>query len=204
MHESHWFDLTIPSFLTAESSRKPLNITRTSMVRLLTYHQVMAEYEKFLSVFGSREGPPDHLFSGFRDETHLESPSKELSIPELGRSGQHFQLCYNLKTPKSKRKGEWTILQAAIHHQFDVKEGTAFWMITQARLDLYHDINRLTDSFGKEEGFNISSPVRSFNGSLSIHLASAHWAKSGWGQYLQSLSKKVEDRVRHNPLSSCY
>ena len=130
------------SFITADNSRAPLRLTQDMLLRLLSFHQVMPVYLDFLSVFGSQNEARDLRFSGFREQVAL-SITHRASIPELGRSGRQFQLSYNLKAVACKSalgialtEQQWSIRQAAIHHQFDVESGLSLWIITQGRLFL--------------------------------------------------------------------
>src|SRR6187402_2626297 len=108
------------------------------LLRILRYHQVMPGYLDFMAVFGSQNENRDLRFSGFREQTSITKPSRALEMRNLGRSGRQFQLCYNLKAVACKSlpgtdlsEQQWSVRQAAIHHQFDVEEGTTLWIVTQ-------------------------------------------------------------------------
>lgn len=160
----------------------------------------MPEYVNFLAVFGRQEGPADPLYSQFCEQTMLSTPNYSLSLPHLGRSGRHFQLCYNLKAPafKSalpKENSEWSIRQVAVHHQFDVDHGNTLWLITRGGDDIYTRVRNLTDEFGRPEDKDMSSPTASFRATLSIHLFHSMWALEQWKPYLLHLHREVERRV---------
>jgi len=91
-------------YLYGQSSRSELKITRQMLSIILTYHQVMPAYLDFVFAFGAQSDPRDLRFSGFQEQTMLKTPQPGIEIPELGRSGRQFQLCYNLKGVKQRFK----------------------------------------------------------------------------------------------------
>ena len=195
-----FFTLILCSFLQADNSRVELKVTRRSLERLLSYHQVMPEYISFISVFGRQEGPADPLFSDFCEQTMLGKPISGLKIDHLGRSGRYYQLCYNFKAPgrvdDPKDSAPWSIRQAAFHHQFDVEKGTTLWLTTRGGIDLYERVKYLTDSYGRLEDRDFSTPTSSFRATLPIHLLHASWASEQWKPYVRWLTTTVEHRVR--------
>lgn len=165
----------------------------------MSFHHVMPHYLDFLQVYASPHGEDQELhFSGFSTEKVLVNPVPGTDIPELGRSGRRFQLCYNLKAaaPKDEHnEGTWKIRQAVIHHQFDVGQGTQVWMIGDPHAaikerigDLYSDTNKYPTSF--------SDMGQSFRSSMHIHLVCARWAASEWKRNVKFLEKGAEDLVR--------
>jgi len=155
------------------------------LVRILSYHQVMPAYLDFLSVFGQQSKPRDLRFSGFREQSVLSNPPRGLIIPAFGRSGCQIQLCYNLKSPsivpsKSAMPKEWSIRQVAVHHQFDVVEGTALWIITKGDQLFKERIQDLTGKDGRPEDRAFGTPGESFRSSLAVHLLACHWSTGDW------------------------
>jgi hypothetical protein len=186
------------SFFWAGDSRKALKLTRTMMARLLTYHQVMPAYLDFVSVFGLQARPRDLRFSGFREQTLLSNPPRVPAMSSLGRSGRQFQLCYNVKAPFHKTAPHkiWTIRQAAIHHQFDVVEGTSLWVVTKGDLELKARIEQLTGPLGRPEDRSLTTPQDCFRSSLAVHLLLCHWSNEEWRWYIQSLEDEIDKKVR--------
>lgn len=87
-------------------------------------------------MYGSRDGRNREVrFSRFRTEKSLDNPYADLKLNALNRSGERYQLCYNLKTVvlnvvdncKAIDK-EWNIRQAFCYHQFDVDKATQLWL----------------------------------------------------------------------------
>ena len=120
------------SFVHAPHSRERLKTTREMLMSVLTYHQDMPAFMDFLIRLGLQEYPQDFDFSGFRQQTTLSDFDRGLRIPEVGRSGRGYQLCYSLKAveqSKSQAEWPWSIRQTAIHHSFDVHHGRANWIV---------------------------------------------------------------------------
>lgn len=73
---------------------------REMLMLLFSYHQVMPTFLDFLFPFGRQEFAQNFYFSGFRSQCRLSDNQGSLSVPQLGRSGQSYELCYNLKSGK--------------------------------------------------------------------------------------------------------
>jgi hypothetical protein len=136
-----WDNLLIvrsQSFLGLDRERAPLKITQRMLCRILTYHQVAPDYLNFLYIFGKQSRAQDLRYSGFRSHASLTVARPGMAIPDLGRSGSCFELCYNLKTVVCKNPSAdhlqrtWAIRQGAVYHQFDVLNGKALWLMTTA------------------------------------------------------------------------
>ena len=164
----------------------------------------MPAYLDFVSVYGSQLDPRDLRFSGFHEQITLASDhSSQFEVPGLRRSGQQYQLCYNLKAvaalpqdPNYPDIKEWSIRQAAFHHQFDVKYGTATWISTKGGLkDLKTRVEELTGKEGRPEDKDYSSPAACFNSSLSVHLMYCSWSMEGWRSYIRWLEDTIERKV---------
>jgi hypothetical protein len=168
----------------------------------MTYHQVMPAYLDFMLVLGAQSNPKDLRFSGFREQVKLRSPSTESTICSLGRSGQHYQLCYNVKSVQSKKKSdesvkfdEWSIRQTAVYHSFDVVNGTALWIITKGGDDLYDRFEELAGPNAKAEDKQYRTPELAFWPSLATHLILCHWSTEDWRWYIQWLEEVVDHDV---------
>ncbi|KAF7531297.1 hypothetical protein G7054_g8991 [Neopestalotiopsis clavispora] len=192
-------------FLLSDSVTSPLSISAKSASRLMTYHQVSPNFFDFLDVYGSITADNRELrFSGFRSELYLTNPEPGLIMPELGRSGRHFQINYNLKTVAFKEKIEdsgpvsslWKIRQAAIHHQFDVGSGVQLWIYGDPHAALKDRVAEIvSDQRNHKEKFD--TMCSSFKSSLKVHLQSARWSTEGWRQYILSLEDTVQKLTSH-------
>jgi hypothetical protein len=191
-------------FINAESSRRPLRITRPMLHRILTYHQVMPGYLDFLSVFGTQNEARDLRFSGFRDQTFLKQTTspRPLEIESLKRSGRRYQLSYNLKAVASKSLAgtevsnqQWYIPQAAFHHQFDVVHGTALWIVTQGHSSIKERIEDMVSIRGRPEDRAFANREGCFRTTLTTNLLYCHWSTEEWRWYIQWLEEVMEKEV---------
>lgn len=196
--------LTLKRFLCPNSIFSPLPISLKSVSRLLTFHQVSPSFFEFLDVYGSiRWIDREIRFSGFKTEIYLGHPEPGSPLLELGRTGRHYQLCYNMKTvaPQEHLKEPlpgrslWQIRQAAIHHQFDVGTGLQLWIYGDPYAAIEKKITEMvSDQPDLKEKFDTISA--SFISSLEIHLLSAKWSAEGWRQYILYLEDALENLVR--------
>ncbi|KAL9021295.1 MAG: hypothetical protein Q9185_001500 [Variospora sp. 1 TL-2023] len=192
-------------FISGGNSREPLKISRRMLTRILTYHQVMPCYLDFMSVFGLSKSARELRFSGFRAQVLLKNPTPNSAMPDLGRSGRHFQMCYNLKSvarvPDEKRV-VWSIRQAAIYHQFDIEKGTALWIVTKGNLEIKDRIKTLTGKDGRAEDRAFDTPEQCLKSSLAVHLLHCHWSTEDWRWYVQSLEDQIDTETEiavHGP-----
>lgn len=168
----------------------------------------MPGYLDFISVFGTQSRPRDLRFSGFREQTLLSNPPCGPSVPALGRSGRQFQLCYNLKSVSSlspagtpTKNKEWSIRQAAFHHQFDIDEGTTLWIVAKGDWEIKERIQDMTGKDGRPEDKSFDKPEECFRSSLAVHLLNSHWSTEDWRWYIQWLEDVVDQEV--NEESKC-
>lgn len=165
------------------------------LTRILTYHQVMPGYLDFLHAFGAQDNPQAQYFAGFYQQTML---GDNAQIPKMfGRSWRQYQICYNLRgvTPKRDPHGDisqWSVRQAAIHHQFDVVYGTALWTVTKGRQDLLERFEQFTKS---SSGRFFDSLQACFQTSMQTHRMFCHWAAEDWRQYIDWLEDGLESNV---------
>lgn len=192
-------------FIYSDLSRKPLNITQEMLLRILSYHQVMPSYLDFLSVFGTQMEPRDLRFNSFHAQTTLSTNGlRGPAVPAVGRSGRQYQMCYNLKAVAcisdswtATRDKEWSIRQAAFHHQFDVDEGTTLWISTKGRLeDLKERVQDLTGKDGRLEDRSYGTPEECFKSSLSVHLMYCHWSAEEWRWYIRWLEDVINQETQ--------
>lgn len=162
----------------------------------------MAGYLDFISVFGLQSEPRDLRFSGFWEQTLLTSPALGPTVLSLGRSGRQYQLCYNLKSVSCKpgqtmslEDKDWSIRQAAFHHQFDVVEGTTLWIVTQGRHEIMDRIKNLTGKNGRPEDRACGTVEECFRSTLAVHLLFANWSVEEWRWYIQWLERVIDRQV---------
>ncbi|KAI1209586.1 uncharacterized protein F4807DRAFT_97684 [Annulohypoxylon truncatum] len=182
-------------------SRSKLRLTRAMFTDILTFHQVMPAFLEFIHVFGQQGEFTDLHFTGFREQVILTNPPKELIIPELGRSGKHYQICFNLKgvSLKSECKedfmlNEWSIRPAVFHHQFDVSNGNTLWIVIKGNQEIQDRFKALTGKDARAQDKSFGSVEESFHSSLSAHLLYCHWAMEDWRWYIVWLEKAVDKK----------
>lgn len=225
--------LTSSSFFQAESGQAKLDVSLLHAQKVLTYFQVMPSYIDFMAAFTKKrmdeEDVSDLRFSSFRESIRLSSDEGGLDLPHLAISGHGYQLSYNLKSVANKSRERaswnvnkdaqdtwnWSIRQAAFHHQFDTKEGTSLWIITSARnyiqervrnmtgqteaskqganLAPGHDLGDELDSHPRDRTFTTAED--SFIASLSVHLMLAQYASEDWKGYIRWLEQMIEKKV---------
>ncbi|KAL2059817.1 hypothetical protein VTL71DRAFT_10201 [Oculimacula yallundae] len=164
------------------------------------YHQVMPSYIDMISVFGSQLEARELRFSGFREQTILSSPDPGTIIPDLGRSGKQFQLCYHLKTVDCTsiaalraQDKTWSIRPATFLHQFDVVYGTTLWIVTKGEVDdIKKSIQDVTGVTGRPTNRAFGTSAECFVSSLTIHLLYCHWSTKSWVAYLEWLEFRID------------
>ena len=163
----------------------------------------MPTYLDFMLVFGAQSEFRGLRFSGFREQTMISSPPRGLQIPDLGRSGRQFQLCYNLisvafktENPANPALNEWSMRQAAIHHQFDVEEGTTLWIVTKGHKDVLERFKELTGKGGRPDDKSFATVEECFRSSLGAHLMYCHWSTENWRWYIQWLETVIEKQTK--------
>ena len=155
----------------------------------------MPSYLEFLLLFGRHRHSRERRFSAFRSEVLLDG--RNLNLELLGRHGNHFELCYNLKTVArwTTDGDQWSIRQGAFYHKFDVRQGNAVWLITRAGLDIKERIESLTGKTGRPEDREFQTPAQCLKSSLAVHLLLCQWSAINWRTYFQYLEDLVETQV---------
>ncbi|KAI0888744.1 uncharacterized protein GGS22DRAFT_152260 [Annulohypoxylon maeteangense] len=184
-------------------SMSKLRLTRAMLTKILTFHQVMPAFLEFIYVFGQQDDSADLHFTGFREQVILTDPPDGLIIPKLGRSGKHYQICFNLKgvALKSKNKDDftlddWSIRPAAFHHQFDVSNGNTLWLVVKGNQEIQDRFKDLTGKDARAQDKCFDSVEKSFRSSLSAHLLYCYWAMEDWRWCISWLEKAVDKKHR--------
>lgn len=157
---------------------------------------------EFLAVLGRQDEAKDPKFTGFRELIVLGHQAEDLAVAELGRSGRHYQLCYNIKSVVNKGGEEgrlmfnpWSTRQAAVHHQFDVVSGSALWIVAKGNLDLQRRFASMTKPKAPLDGRSFATTEECLRSSLAAHLLFCLSATEDWRGYVQWLERKVADIV---------
>ncbi|KAM7204656.1 hypothetical protein V8F20_003440 [Naviculisporaceae sp. PSN 640] len=190
-------------FLISDSALAPLECTRDALLRILTYHQVMPNYIDFLLVYGAQEEDRELRYGGFRSRTVLTDPHPGLVVPGLQRSGCQYEICFNLKAvslkeenPKDPFVRRWKVRQSAIYHRFDLKTGTALWIIGDPREAVKGIFGDVLPQGPVPRGFRFGTVVECFQSSLDTHLILAQWSSDEWRSHIQSLEASIDELTR--------
>lgn len=189
-------------YIHGVNSRARLRITRSMLLELFTFHQVMPDYLDFILVFGLQSEASEVNFSSFREQITLKLQHASTEIDSLGRSGKQYQLCYNLKgatrkyrNPEDQGEDQWSVRQAAFYHRFDVVGGNILWIVTKGGLDIQSRFKELTGSGARPEDKAFGTPDECFRSSLSAHLLFSHWSTEDWRGYIKWLEYTIEKDV---------
>ena len=168
---------------------------------VLTYHQVMPVFLDTLFPFGKQQYPQDFHFSGLWYESRLPESQRGPRIPELGRSGRDFQLCYSLKSVepwKSDPEWPWSVRQMAVYHAFDAGSGSAVWIVVKGNGLMKDRLKSETESPGPLGSSSSSTSSEAFASALKTHLVFCDWAGENWRWYI----KFLEDEFQHSTRST--
>ncbi|KAF2734141.1 hypothetical protein EJ04DRAFT_603831, partial [Polyplosphaeria fusca] len=179
------------------------------LTQVLSFHQVMPAYLNFVFPFGVQIDPKETRFSGFRERTQMISDPLNSLPPQLGRSGQFYELCYNLRgvsLVNDDSDNDWSIRQAAIYHRFDIASGNVVWIVTKGGLDLQQRFKHLTGDMGRPEDKSFGNIGECFRSSLAAHLLYCQWATEDWRWYVLWMENLMDaevsiGRVRRDTIS---
>lgn len=167
------------------------------LVFILTYHQVMPAFLDFMFSFGRQQYAQDFHFSGFHYESHLNAAERSLKIARLGRSGQEFHLCYNLKSVERYPNAPhwpWSIRQMAVYHSFDVETGRTFWIVIKANQVMKDRITSATkDGTTRSDLSSFDNTVHAFASSLAAQLLLCIWCAENWRWYINFLEETLRE-----------
>jgi hypothetical protein len=90
---------------------------------------------------------------------------------------------------------QWSIRQAAIHHQFDIVTGTTLWIVAKGDKEIKDRIEDLNGPVGRPEDRNFSTPEECFKRTLSAHMVYCHWSTEDWRSYIQWLEEYIDREV---------
>lgn len=190
-------------FFYARNSRDRLFTTQKMFTDTLTCHQVMPEFLDFIFPFGRREDAEDFHFGALKIDNRFGISQTTVSIQELGRSGQQYQMCYNLRFVE-RYKGDsdwpWSIRQSAIFHSFDVENGRTVWIIVKGNLSIRNRISKAVnlsnDTIKKSDIHSYKSVSESFTSSINIHSNLCDMATENWRWYINFLEGEFQRLTR--------
>lgn len=163
-----------------------------------TYHQVLPAFLDFLLPFGEQQYPHDSCFHDFRHDSRLNTLSRGIEIPELGRSGHDLRFCYSLKSVERSdaQRWPWSVRQASIYHSFDLQSGATNWAIIKGDDLLQERMSKLSNSSTYQKLGPSSSACDLLAATFQAHLLLCDWAAESWRWYLNYLEERFQQDTR--------
>ena len=212
-------------FLLNNERGEPLQISRTSLQRLLTFHQVSPT---FLDILGDYRGTwsdeRELRSTSFRTSMIPLEPPKSAVIPSLFRTGRRYQMSFDLKIPKELKSGGKELKSGGKElksgekeiksGEKELKSGGKFYKVRQVALHHQFDVESgvqlwiVGDPYGlvknRVQGYlpmkgctaTFGDLQASFRSSLEIHLEILGMAAEMWSQYTKDAEENVQDMVR--------
>jgi len=172
---------------------------------VFTYHQVMPAFIDFIFPFGKQDRQQDFHFSSLRHEIRCFTDEKALQLLELGRSGQDFRLCYNLKSVEvslNQPHWPWSVRQSAMYHSFDVVTGKSFWIFIKGDDLIERRIKNATKRT-QDSGLDLATSVScDFAATLAVHMILLDWCGENWRWYINHLEEAHQEITRPALLTS--
>ncbi|EXJ71135.1 uncharacterized protein A1O5_06129 [Cladophialophora psammophila CBS 110553] len=188
-------------FLVASPRANALRITKRMLFRVLTHHQVPAQHLNLLFLFTQHNTLNGVRHDSFWGQLAFGKPLPGLEAPDLGRSGRHYEISFNLKGADLANVGfcdpahNWSIYNAAIYHKLDTVHGTTVWIITTPEGNLSHSVTKATFDSDDIERRSSGTPAECYISSLKVHTTLARWAGESWCAYFQCLGELVQNKA---------
>lgn len=165
---------------------------------IMSYHQVIPPFLDFLHSFGYQEFPRDFYLSGFRQENFFENRIHTGTIDNLGRSGQEFQISYNLRSVEAvSTPQKWSIRQTATACSFDLLNGRTTWIVLKAKRNMRKRIKAASQSTRSRDFLELDTLEGAFSALLATHTIFCEWAREGWARYINFLEDNLQQKTRH-------
>jgi len=167
---------------------------------LCTYHMLSPIFLELLFLFGKQNYAKDFYLSGFRSmENFSQSVNNILSLPNLGRSGLDFQLCYNLRSVESTLYPEdwpWSIRQTMVHHSFDTRTGRTIWLMVKGNKLIRERFSKALKIPQSSDLNCFSTQLETFSASLTVHLILCEWSRENWASYISFIEDQFQRKTR--------
>lgn len=179
-------------FITAPTSRSPLDCSKELFTFAFTFFQVMARFLDLVLTFGQQVEEKDFHYTAFSEESFLNSDEARLyAIPRLGRSGQDIRVCYNLWSVEKSSSPAWSIRQTAVYHSFDVHTGRSVWINVKGNELMQARITQAVNSCGPLQVAAMESDSGAFSAALHTHMLIMEWSGENWRSLISSLEKDI-------------
>ncbi|KAJ9603080.1 hypothetical protein H2200_012375 [Cladophialophora chaetospira] len=186
------------AFVGAPTARRALYISLAMSQWIFSVFQVLPAFLEFLFVFGEALYPVDSQFSGFREDCRLETTLQRQKITELNRSGQDYQICFNLKSFESKDglQWPWSCRQTVLFHAFDAQNGQATWICIKANDIIRERLKEASDRISNRDPNAFSTLSKKFCNTLTIHLVIVEWCAESWRRYTSDVEEHLQNIKR--------
>ncbi|KAK5064909.1 hypothetical protein LTR84_000743 [Exophiala bonariae] len=187
-------------FFYGLNSRSELWVTYDMVSFALTYHQVHPWFLDFLFPFGQQIIPRDFRFSSFRRASHQSKTQGVWDVPQLGRSGQGYHICYNMKSVENKSTNPlmpWLLEQIVIYHSYDTLTGQAFWIILKGNDSMRNDLEQSVRRRKQKGEDSYADLIDSFDATIEVHLEVCDWSRRGWRWYINYLETRLDELTEH-------
>lgn len=184
----HW------AFIEASSFRNFLEISRDMMLYLCSFFQVMPAFIELILPFGRKLYDSNFHFSAFRQDVRLDPKAGRGKLDEVNRSGQDYQLCYNLKSVvlSIEQDWPWSFQQAAVSHCFDVGKGSSSWILLEAQSNIRQRVTEVLKTILDGNPDAYSNKITNFAHSLVCHMVLANWCVENWRWYIEHFEERLD------------
>ncbi|ETI27925.1 hypothetical protein G647_00374 [Cladophialophora carrionii CBS 160.54] len=181
-------------FVGAPNARRALYISLAMSQWIFSVFQVLPSFLEFLFVFGESLYPVDSQFSGFREDCRLETTLQRQKITELERSGQDYQICYNLKSFERKEglQWPWSCRQTVVFHAFDAQQGQATWITIKANDVIRERLKEASDMILSRDPSAFTTLSNKFANTLTNHLVVVEWCAETCRRYLSDIEENLQ------------
>lgn len=180
--------------LYSSDTRSPLFVSRQMLTVILTYHQMRAHFLDFLFMYGDQEEPRDPFFTSFRAYKTIREGQQCFKLPSLHRSGDEFNICYNLRAPErstGNRLMPWSIRPAVLYHTFDTISGQCVWLNLKGNESMSEELTNEAKRLRWTNPDPAENLVTAFSASLRIQVFFCEWSRENWKKYIKYLSDEL-------------
>lgn len=187
--------MTLNRFITAPTSRSPLDCPEELFTYTFTFLQVMPRFLDLVFTFGQQDQQKDFYYTTFNEESFVDShEARSSAIPRLGRSGRDVRLCYNLwSVEESDSPGSlgWAIRQTAVYHSFDIETARSVWINVKGNDLMQRRITQTVQSFRHLRADTTRSYSGAFSAALHTHILIMEWSSENWRSFISSMEKEI-------------
>lgn len=121
-------------------------------------------------------------------------------MPQLGRSGQDYHMCFNLKSVErtfTNSHMPWSLRQIVVYHSYDTLTGQAFWIILKGNSAMKDDLEKSVPRRQQQDQDSYSTLIQSFSATIQVLLEVCQWTRQGWRWYINHLETRLDQLTEH-------